>query len=342
MKTTEKNLKLKDGEWLVDISVMQPGGKLKRFRGAFPTKTEAQNCLALIRSQKAMRRLGIDIPDTKRGEVFFKDFAEKVIVRQGELRPRTKKAQRKYLNAILGSELFKGKRLGEITTEDIAHHHANRGIDKKPSANAELGFLNMVFRRAVEWGELTRNPAAPVKRFRLPLTKLRILTDDEAELLLNASSSRLVPVLRALLTTGMRPHEVFALHWEHDGWDTEKGLAKSIVAIGKKTIFIPGLLAKNHKDREVPLGSDLLKMFRELHGAAVSGKVFPWNSCPREFMAAVKAAKLKNVSLYTLKHTAASCMIKDGVDIVTVSELLGHSDIKMTMRYCHSDGQSKR
>jgi len=35
-------------------------------------------------------------------------------------------------------------------------------------------------------------------------------------------------------------------------------------------------------------------------------------------------------------------MIRAGVDIVTVSEILGHSDIKMTMIYCHSDGQSKR
>ena len=35
-------------------------------------------------------------------------------------------------------------------------------------------------------------------------------------------------------------------------------------------------------------------------------------------------------------------MIRAGVDIVTVSEILGHSDIKMTMRYCHSEGASKR
>ena len=35
-------------------------------------------------------------------------------------------------------------------------------------------------------------------------------------------------------------------------------------------------------------------------------------------------------------------MIRAGVDIVTVSEIAGHSDIKMTMIYCHSDGQSKR
>jgi integrase len=171
---------------------------------------------------------------------------------------------------------------------------------------------------------------------------MRILTDDEAAFLLNAASPRLVPALRILLTTGMRPYEVFALCWEYDGWDTEPGLIKSIVAMDRKVIFIPGILAKNHKDRVIPLNPGLMVMFRELARVAESPRVFPWVQCPMSFREAVTAAKLKNVVLYSLKHTAASRMIKAGVDIVTVSEILGHSDIKVTMRYCHSDGTSKR
>ena len=48
------------------------------------------------------------------------------------------------------------------------------------------------------------------------------------------------------------------------------------------------------------------------------------------------------MTLYTLKHTAASRMIRAGVDIVTVCELLGHADIKTTMIYCHSSSETKR
>jgi hypothetical protein len=83
-------------------------------------------------------------------------------------------------------------------------------------------------------------------------------------------------------------------------------------------------------------------MFEGLQRDSKSDKIFPWADCPGIFQDAVKAAKLKNVTLYTLKHTAASRMIRAGVDIVTVSEILGHSDIKQTIRYCHSDGESKR
>lgn len=339
-----RNLKFKDGKWIVDISVKQPDGRLKRLRAAFPTKTEAQNHLALIRSRKAMRRLGIEVPEVKSHDFLFKDFAEKIVAQQGEGRAKTLKGRRNCLNAILASEIFASKRLAEITVDDIASYHASRGAEKKPSANAELGFLKMVFRRAVEWGELARNPAGPVKRFKVEENRLRILTDEERVLLLNAAPPALLPILRVLLATGMRPHEVFALRWEHDGWDTEKGLRTSIVALARKTIFIPGLLAKNHRDREVPLSPELVEMFERLRrDPNLKGKVFRWASCPKEFSEAVRAAGLKNLTLYTLKHTCASDWInKDKIDIVTVSEMLGHANIQMTMRYCHSNKTSKR
>ena len=53
-------------------------------------------------------------------------------------------------------------------------------------------------------------------------------------------------------------------------------------------------------------------------------------------------AEPMNMTLYTLKHTAESRMIRAGVDIVTVCELLGHADIKTTMIYCHSSAETKR
>jgi integrase len=152
----------------------------------------------------------------------------------------------------------------------------------------------------------------------------------------------MAPFLTILLTTAMRPHEVFALHWEHDGWETERDLKVSIISLEKKTIFIPGALAKNHKDREVPLSTELLALFKALPRDPSSLKVFPWNSVPKSFRTAVKAARLKGVDLYTLKHTAASRMIRAGVDLVTVTELIGHADVKTTMIYCHSSAETKR
>jgi len=66
------------------------------------------------------------------------------------------------------------------------------------------------------------------------------------------------------------------------------------------------------------------------------------DSAPKNFRAVVDDTEPKNVTLYTLKHTAASRMIRAGVDIVTFCELLGHADIKTTMIYCHSSNETKR
>ena len=49
----------------------------------------------------------------------------------------------------------------------------------------------------------------------------------------------------------------------------------------------------------------------------------------------MKRAEIDNVRFHDLRHTYASHLIMNGVDVKTVSELLGHSDIKMTMRYVH-------
>ena len=339
-----RNLKkLEDGRWLVDVSEMEASGKLKRMRVAFRTKAEAQARLDLVRARKASRRLGIEVPDEARAsDSLLKDFAEKVIAQKRDIRRETLKGLRVCLKGLLGSEIFEGKKLSEITADDCRRYQAARA-DRPASANAGIAFLKMVLGEAVEAGEIVRNPAARIDKLKTSEGRIRILTDKEEELLLAAAEPRLVPLLRLLLVTGMRPHEAFALRWEFDGWDTERALDRSIVSLERRSIFIPGLLAKNHKDREVPLGPELLEMFRELRRTSSGAKVFPWVGTPNSFVAAVLAAKLKNVSLYTLKHTCASKMInRDKTDIVTVKELLGHSDIKMTMRYCHSDGASKR
>jgi len=352
-----KNIKCVDGKWIVDYSEKIPGAfvdrtdakgrirrvaKLRRVRVAFATKTEAQNHLAVVVGRKAGKALGIEVPAaTKPVDVLLADFAETVISQQTEVRPKTLSDQRNSLKALMRSPLFKDKTLSQVTTEAIALYHAERGTNHKSSANSELCLLKLVLRKAVEWGKLDRNPADTVKPYRSELTRLRILTDEEAELLLNAATPQLVPVLRLLLTTAMRPHEVFNLYWANDGWENEKKLTTAILSLEKKRIFIPGDLAKNGKDRWVSLSADLVRMFRGLSRIEGAAKVFPYKNCPYGFGAAVRAAGLKNVTLYTLKHTACSTMIADGTDIVTVSEIVGHADIKMTARYCHSCDKSK-
>jgi site-specific recombinase XerD len=58
--------------------------------------------------------------------------------------------------------------------------------------------------------------------------------------------------------------------------------------------------------------------------------------------AAVKRAGLGKITWHMFRHTFASRLTREGVEIVTVKELLGHSNISTTMRYAHSNDEAKR
>jgi integrase len=60
------------------------------------------------------------------------------------------------------------------------------------------------------------------------------------------------------------------------------------------------------------------------------------------FKTACGKAKLFGFRVHDIRHTAASWMIYDGIDIVTVRDILGHFDIKMTLKYCHSNKEKKQ
>ena len=61
----------------------------------------------------------------------------------------------------------------------------------------------------------------------------------------------------------------------------------------------------------------------------------PIKSLRTAFENSCKRANLKSVSFHTLRHTFATRLVLSGIDIATVSKLLGHSSIHMTMRYSH-------
>lgn len=61
----------------------------------------------------------------------------------------------------------------------------------------------------------------------------------------------------------------------------------------------------------------------------------PYKDVKRSFITACKRAGIYDFHFHDLRHTFASQLLMSGVDLTTVKELLGHKDIKMTLRYAH-------
>jgi integrase len=100
----------------------------------------------------------------------------------------------------------------------------------------------------------------------------------------------------------------------------------------------------NRRMLEIPLNDKALAVVRGWHGFRKSDYVFynpetggRW----KDLWHGLKAG-LKDVTWHTFRHTFASRLNSNGADLVTVKDLLGHSDIKTTMRYPHTNREAKR
>jgi integrase len=102
-------------------------------------------------------------------------------------------------------------------------------------------------------------------------------------------------------------------------------------------------LSKSGKVRRVPLSDEVLTILRAQFSE--SPYVFPRASDPirpadvkeisKRFGDRLTKAGIAGASWHVLRHTFASRLLQNGIDIVTLSKLLGHSTIQTTMRYLH-------
>ena len=137
------------------------------------------------------------------------------------------------------------------------------------------------------------------------------------------------------LMTGMREQEVMHCSWE------DVNLSRSTLTVRYKPEY--GFSPKNYREREIPIPAKLVKKLKAAKAKAdkTCGLVFPTGGCrPKlDFLDALKAvaerAKLipENFWLHKFRATFATWSLWAGVDLRTVQQWLGHSDMESTMRY---------
>lgn len=165
--------------------------------------------------------------------------------------------------------------------------------------------------------------------------RLRFLSRPEAERLLQEAgkvSQTLRDYLELLLYTGLRRGEAVALRWE---W----------VDIGRRAIDLPAEACKSRHGRTVPLAAPVLAMLRRRLATNPAGcdAVFSIDGRPATdarieyaFIKARTAAGLgPDVTFHVLRHTCASWLVMEGVDLFTVGQILGHRNPMVTKRYAH-------
>ena len=204
---------------------------------------------------------------------------------------------------------------------------------RRATANRILNVLKAILNRAFHDGLAADDiPWRKVKPFaKADEARIRFLTDAEAVRLINACPKDLRALVQAALLTGARYGELTAMQIQD-------------VDLRGERIYIHQ--SKSGRPRHIPLNPEGAALFRELAkgktGAALvfaraDGAAWGKNYHVRPLVGACEKAKIQpTVAFHELRHTYASHLAQAGVDLLTISKLLGHADTRITNKhYAH-------
>ncbi len=219
---------------------------------------------------------------------------------------------------------FNSNLIEKLQTECMAKNY------KPAYANKILAVLKHMFAKALDWEMITEETLKKVRRVKLlkgEIKRLRYLSEEEAERLVSNCESYLKPIVITALNAGMRRGEIFGLTWNR-------------VDLKNRIILLD--MTKNGERREIPINDTLLQALSGIVRRLDCKYVFynpntlkPFDNIKRSFASALRKSHILDFHFHDLRHTFASRLVMAGVDLITVKELLGHKDIKMTLRYSH-------
>ena len=223
-----------------------------------------------------------------------------------------------------------------VESEDDVTSYTRKGARAR-TVNLELDGLKTMFNLAIRWGYLRDNPVRQVKPLKTDDKRpVRFLTLEECQQLLDASPPDLYVIFYTFLNTGMRRSELENLQWQ------DVDLRRKRILIRSKEDWKP-----KTTDREIPMSEELAELLADFRRCTIDNSpdayVFPVKGAGHSHnwlrMELIKVGRMAGISdltkIHTLRHTFASHLVMQGVDLPTVGKLMGHSDIETTMIYAH-------
>ena len=341
----------KDGRWEGRVVIgYDDKGKPKTKSVLAHTKSECVEKLEMLKEEcgRTAEKLKPDMPFGEWIDFWYKYFSSP------KLRPTT---QATYENRIYGHIIPSvGKiPLSKLTQNDLQQFYAKlKRTGRK--VNVELkgsGVSDRMVRschalcrssleKAVEEGLITRNPSIGCK---LPPKKngeMKVLTQNEIVRLLNqAYDEGYYEMFLLELTTGMRRGEILGLKWRDLNLETgELNIKRQLTTKG---ISVP---KTKSSIRTVLLPPDMLDLLREMKKTAKYDWIFPSpvkegeprnpTAITKRFRIMLERAHCKHARFHDLRHTFATMALENGMDVKTLSAMIGHVSSETTLNiYSH-------
>jgi integrase len=227
-------------------------------------------------------------------------------------------------NGLVGAVNYYGRSVGQVTV------------------NRYTQCLSHVFTIAKkEWGWISENPVMNISKFKEPRGRVRFLSDEEREALLEAcklsDNAYLYTIVVLALSTGARKMELLNLKWPDVDFN------RGVITLHE---------TKNGERRVLPLQGHAMDMMRAHAKIRPLGCefVFPSKKVSKDksgkiifqpidirtaWENAIEKAAIQDFRFHDLRHSAASYLAMNNASLSEIAEILGHKTLSMVKRYAH-------
>lgn len=321
--------------WRVDVKARDPEGNTIRKRPSSKTWNKTDALAEEARIRRAIREGTLEKKEMQRTK--FSEFVPRFMLDYSEV--NDKPGEFKSKESIFRVHLipaFKQLYLDEIVSYRIEQYKSekNREGKSRKTINNHLSVLRKTLLVAQEWRFLETVP--DFKWLKVPEPDFDYLEFEEKDKLVGAADPVWRPMISVGLETGMRMGELRALRKKDVHLKT--GLLQVRRAAWENIIGTP----KSWRIRDIPLTRTavcVLKESQKLKGELVfsnpDGSLLTRNQCKRPLWRVCQRAGLRKIGWHVLRHSFASHLAMLGVPMKAIQELLGHKNVKTTMRYAH-------
>lgn len=246
----------------------------------------------------------------------------------------TKTGEREQLSMRNFVSVLGDIQVNELTPEVMETYKSARLKDVSAhTVNIEIRVFNTLVNQARSLGKMDPKEGHNFKQMRTPDTDPpKWLNTEQIDLLMSHNDPEFRRFLQFALQTGCRRNEILGIEW-------------SDVDLPRRRIIVRGEVGKMGKRRVIPISDMLAETLIKWPGTK-AGLLFPKyksDSISQKFRRYARTLGLpEGISLHSLRSTFACHLRMQGVDIYTVSRLLGHSSVKVTEKHYLDVGDEEK
>lgn len=211
------------------------------------------------------------------------------------------------------------------------------------TANRYLQVLGHVLNISMnEWEWISTNPVSRIKKYKEGRGRVRFLSDEERNSLLQAcqhsQNLHLYTIVILALSTGARKSEILRLKWKDVDFERQRIILNETKNDERRALPLFGRAFDLMRKQKDLIESDCEYVFpSEKTGVDVqTGRtVYQPIDIKRAWQYAVAKAGVQDFRFHDLRHSAASYLAMNGASLVVLANVLGHKTLQMVQRYAH-------